>query len=234
MQSKIILITGASSGIGEATARVLAQQGHTVCLVGRNKERLQKLTDVGTTFECDMRQPEDFKKVVDAIVGQHGQLDVLINNAGLGFFNPIAEAPLEEWHEMVDTNIKGALTAIHSCLPHLIQAGGHIVNIASVGAHNVFANSGVYCATKHALLAISEGLRLELSGKINVTTISPGPVATAFIDQTHNPKLLKEYKDYFAAGLDPKTVANQIAHALASSEDGVVSEIIIRPKRIER
>lgn len=234
MSKKVILITGASSGIGQATAQVLASEGHTVCLMGRNREKLEALQSGGSIHVCDVRDAERVSSEVQSILATYGRLDAVVNNAGLGYFNTIAEAPLAEWHEMVDVNVKGALNVIHACLPHLIASGGHLINIASVGAHHVFANSGVYCATKHALLAISEGLRLELSGKINVTTISPGPVATPFIDQTQNPKLLQEYKDYFAAGLNPITVARQIAYALAMAEDGVVSEIIIRPKRVER
>lgn len=234
MSKKVILVTGASSGIGQATAQVLAAEGHTLCLMGRNQQKLEAMQTDGSLHFCDVRDADHVAAEVQAIVQTHGRLDAVVNNAGLGYFNTIAGAPLSEWHEMVDVNIKGALNVIHACLPHLIASSGHLINIASVGAHHVFANSGVYCATKHALLAISEGLRLELSGKINVTTISPGPVATPFIEQTQNPKLLQEYKDYFAAGLRPETVARQIAYALAMAEDGIVSEIIIRPKRVER
>jgi NADP-dependent 3-hydroxy acid dehydrogenase YdfG len=234
MSTKVILVTGAGSGIGQATARRLSGEGHTLCLMGRNRAKLEALQLPGSIHICDVRDADAVRAEVNAIQSTHGRIDAVVNNAGLGYFNPIAEAPLAEWHEMVDVNVKGALNVIHACLPHLMASGGHLINIASVGGHNVFANSGVYCATKHALLAISEGLRLELSGKINVTTISPGPVATPFIEQTKNPRLLSEYKDYFAAGLQPDTVARQIAYALTMAEDGVVSEIIIRPKRVER
>jgi NADP-dependent 3-hydroxy acid dehydrogenase YdfG len=203
-------------------------------LVGRNEDKLKALAPYGDVFACDMRDTAKFQSLVTQTVSVHGGLHALINNAGMGHFNPVKDAPLHEWHDMVDINIKGALTAIHTCLPHLLAVRGHLINIASVGAHHVFPNSGIYCATKHALLAVSESLRLELSSQLDVTTISPGPVATSFIEKTTNPGLLQEYRDYFAQGLDPMTVAENIAFALSMGGKGVVSEIIVRPKRIER
>jgi NADP-dependent 3-hydroxy acid dehydrogenase YdfG len=131
----------------------------------------------------------------------------------------------------VDTNVKGMLNGIHVFLPHLIASSGQIINLGSVASHQVFPNSGIYCATKHAVFAISESLRLELADKIRVTTISPGSVNTPFIGKTTNPEMLSNYKDYFAAGLTPDAVAQQIAHALNAPSGSVISEIIIRPAR---
>jgi NADP-dependent 3-hydroxy acid dehydrogenase YdfG len=154
-----------------------------------------------------------------------------VNNAGLGFFDPLQQAKLEHWHEMIDTNIKGILNAFHAAMPHLIEARGHVINIGSVSSHLVFPNSGVYSATKHAVLAISESIRIELSGKIGVTTISPGAVNTPFIEQTTNAQLLQELRPGFAGGLAPETIAEQIAFVLSHEGRAVISEIIIRPDK---
>ena len=132
---------------------------------------------------------------------------------------------------MVDTNVKGVLNTIHATLPELRSRKGHVINLASVAAHHVFPNSGVYCSTKWAVAALSESIRIELAKEVRVTTISPGAVNTAFISQTHNEELLSEYRDYFAAGLHPDLIAQNIVLAIETDESAVISEIIIRPNR---
>lgn len=233
---KKIVITGAASGIGLSTARLLAASGHKLMLLSRNASMLQTLQDeLGnsvSTAVIDVTDADGLKIIANRLAHEWNGIDALINNAGIGFFDTLEEGLLENWHQMVNTNVIGLLNAIHAFLPQLISTQGHIINIGSVAAHQVFANSAVYSATKHAVFAISEGLRIELAGKIRVTTISPGAVNTPFINQTHTPRMLTEYKEYFAAGLPPEQVAEQIMHVLSLPSTSVISEIIIRPNRV--
>ncbi|MBL7941431.1 MAG: SDR family oxidoreductase [Flavobacteriales bacterium] len=232
---KIILITGASSGIGMETAIALHRAGHYIVLAARNLNKLEllanRLSDRCTTYRCDVTSYASVSEVVTQIIAAHGRLDVLVNNAGVGYFDKVADGKIDEWHNMVNVNVNGVLNCIHVALPHLLESKGHVVNIASVAAHNVFVNSGVYCGTKHAVLAFSEALRLELAGKLKVTTISPGAVNTAFIDSTTNQEMLSNYKDYFQSAMPPAYVASEIARAIDTPDDMVLSEVIIRPHR---
>ena len=132
---------------------------------------------------------------------------------------------------MVDINIKGVLNCLHAALPSLRTNKGHVVNVGSVASHQVFPNSGVYCATKHAVLAISQSIQIELKGIVKITTISPGPVDTDFINKTTNEVLHDEMKDYFATALRPMDVAREIKHAIESSDSVVINEILLRPFR---
>lgn len=235
MNPKNIVITGASSGIGESTARLLSRAGHRLLLIARNESRLDALiSECGPHIQksvCDVRDYASISAAFSAFQDKNGSLDVLVNNAGLGFFDTLAGGKIEEWHEMVDTNVKGLLNCIHAGLPYLIQSRGQIINMGSVASHLVFPNSGVYCATKHAVFAISESIRMELPDKVRVTTISPGSVNTPFVDKTSNPEMLKEYKNYFAAGMSPDLIAEQILHAINCPPGSVISEIIVRPSR---
>jgi NADP-dependent 3-hydroxy acid dehydrogenase YdfG len=235
---KHIVITGASSGIGMATASLLARKGYKLTLGARN---LAKLEEIKANFPqliqvkaCDVRNYDEVTSFVEFALKVNGPIDALINNAGLGYFDTVIGGKIEEWHEMFDTNVKGLLNCLHVCLPHLIASTGHVINLGSVASHNVFANSGVYCATKHAVFAISESLRLELPDKLRVTTISPGSTNTAFIDKTTNEEMLKNYKDYFAAGMSADVIAQQIHYALECPKEAVISEIIIRPNRASK
>ncbi len=232
-EMKHIVITGASSGIGKTTAKLLLDAGHRVSLLSRSIERLSDEFDSpnASLVQCDVKDYDSVHKAIDQAFEAQGTIDVLINNAGLGVFDKFAEGKIEEWHNMVDTNVKGVLNCLHVALPHLRASKGHIINIASVAAHHVFPNSGVYCSTKWAVAAISESIRLELANEVRVTTISPGAVNTAFIDQTSNEDLLKDYKGYFAEGLSPSIIAENILHAINTSETAVISEIIVRPNR---
>ena len=235
---KNILITGATSGIGRAAANLLAEKGYKLCLTGRDMKKFsdlpQRTTQHAHLIECDVRDYNDVQRVIDFMKEKLGSVDVIINNAGLGFFDQVVTGKIEQWHEMVDTNVKGVLNVIHTSLPHLIESGGHIINIGSVASHQVFPNSGIYCATKHAVFAISESIRLELADKVRVTTISPGSVNTPFIEKTTNEKMLGEYRNYFAQGLSADDIADAILFAIESSEGSVVSEVIIRPNRVVR
>ncbi len=233
--SKTIFLTGASSGIGRATAVLLASSGHHIFATARNAAALEALRKTNesniSTAVADVCDTEAMQAAVALCIAKYGKIDVLINNAGLGIFDPVGDGKLEDWHRMVDVNIKGLLTTTHLILPELRKNRGQLINLTSVAAHNVFANSGIYCSTKHAVLAISEAIRLELGTEIRVTSISPGAVNTAFIDQTNNLDLLNNYKDYFASGLSAEDIAKQIQYAVDAPEHAVISEIIIRPNK---
>jgi NADP-dependent 3-hydroxy acid dehydrogenase YdfG len=228
---KRIIITGASSGIGLATANLLLQEGHQVGLISRSGVKGADESENLMHITCDVRDYDQVAAAGRAFIERFGGVDVLVNNAGLGYFDTVFNGKIEEWHNMFDTNVKGLLNCLHVFLPELVKSTGHIVNIGSVASHQVFPNSGVYCATKHAVWAISEAIRLELPDKVRVTTISPGSVNTPFISSTSNEEMLNQYKDYFAAGLSADVVAQQIMHAVNTPQGAVITEIIIRPNR---
>lgn len=232
--SKTVVITGASSGIGLSTARLLAASNYNVALLSRNQAQLLKIENDFPNvkaFVCDVTNANDVAAVFASVVNHFGGIDVLVNNAGLGIFDPLAEAKLDDWHRMIDVNVKGLLNCVHAALPHLRARKGNLINIGSVASHHVFANSGVYCASKHAVLAISEALRVELSSEIKVTTVSPGSVNTAFIHQTKNEQLLESYVPNFESGLSPETIAQQIKYIIELPHEAVMNEIIIRPNK---
>ena len=235
IQNKVVLITGASSGIGEATARALVARGARVALAARRAERLQQLADelgqAASYQALDVTAPDQVQAWVQTAKEKHGQIDALVNNAGLGHMSPMTEAPLEDWHRMVDVNVKGFLTAIHATLPHLVASRGHLVNLASVAAHNVYPNSVVYAATKHFVKVISQGLRLELRDQVRVTNISPGAVETEFIQQIHPPEIRSQYEKAFQDVLTAEDIGQAIADALDAETRLVISELIIRPNK---
>ncbi|UTW63389.1 SDR family oxidoreductase [bacterium SCSIO 12741] len=234
--SRVILLSGAGSGIGRATALLLDKNGFSLSLTSRNQQKLDalqsELTGDHLYVAADVRNESEVAHWMNQTVEKWGKMDALVTNAGLGYFDPVEEGKLAEWHTMVDVNIKGLLNCIYHALPHLKKSeGAQLIQLGSVASHQVFPNSGVYCATKHAVLAISQSIHLEMAKDIRVTTISPGAVATPFIEQSTNDGLVNEMRDYFAAGLKPEDVANQILHALEQPEDVTLSEIIVRPKR---
>ena len=175
-----IWITGASSGIGRACALALAGAGHRVWASARSLDQLESLSRETADLQgeliahpLDVTAPEQVSACAKAMVETWGGIDVVIPNAGMGLFNPLQEAPLSEWHTMVEVNVSGVLSTIHAALPSLLSNKGHVINIGSLAARQVFPNSGVYCATKHAVLAISESLRTEFRNDLAVTTINP-------------------------------------------------------------
>ncbi|MCL4158868.1 UNVERIFIED_CONTAM: hypothetical protein GTU68_021957, partial [Idotea baltica] len=219
---KNIILTGASSGIGQAVAKALDNGAYRIAIAGRNKERLEAL---GKELSCeyiihqgDVRDYADSKKMIETCIERWGQVDVLINNAGLGYFDPLDSGKIDEWNAMVDINIKGILNCLHVALPSLKACKGHVINVGSVASHQVFPNSGVYSATKHAVLAISQSMRIELNGQVKVTTISPGPVDTDFINKTSNQELADGMREYFASALRPSDVADQVRHVIESPD----------------
>lgn len=235
--SSIVFLTGASSGIGAATARLLVQKGHRVFACARRREKLEELAtslpepvrDSLAIRVLDVLDVEDHRKAVAECVDRFGGLDVAVPNAGLGIFDNLGEAALEDWHTMVDVNVKGVLTTLHCCLPLLREAKGLVVNIGSVASRNVFPFSGVYCATKHAVLALGEAIRQDLKSEVASTTICPGAVDTDFIEQTYNVDLLDQYRPNFKKGMNPDFIAEHVLLAIEHRGRGVVSDITLRP-----
>ena len=238
MKKLNVLITGASSGIGASAAKTICAAGHNVLGFARRMEKLDAISKEcsglkGTfiPFEGDIKIDEDTDNAVSLMLEKFGSIDVVIPNAGLGHFNPLNEGTMDEWRSMVDVNVTGVLKTIHATLPHLISSKGHLVNIGSLAARQVFENSGVYCATKHFILAMSESIRIEVSDKVAVTTINPGAVNTEFIGHTANDSLRNEYKTRFDSGMDSSFIANAILEAIEAGGKGIYSEITLRPDR---
>lgn len=236
LANKIILITGASSGIGEATARELAAAGATVVLGARRIDRLEKLVDEiegaggkAQARSLDVTSREDVQTFVDAARAEYGRIDVIINNAGVMPLSPMASLKVDEWDRMVDVNIKGVLHGIAAVLPAMNEQGaGQIINIASTGGHVVSPTAAVYCATKYAVRAISEGLRQE-NDKLRVTIICPGVTESELADSISDDKGREEMKEYRKVAISPEAVARAIRFAIEQPADVDTSEIIIRP-----
>jgi len=230
--SKNILITGATSGIGKSISLLAMRRGHKLFITGRNEDELIRMASGKSNVfykKCDVRSPYEVSEICSSAKSNMGSIDVLINNAGIGIFDDVIDSKIEDWHTMVDVNIKGVLNFIHFCLTHLIESRGHLINMGSVASHHVYPSSGVYCATKHAIFAMSESIRIELSKKIKVTTISPGSVNTPFIDQTKNPNLLDKFRKSFNEGMDPEWVAEEILRVIELPDNVNIGEIILRP-----
>jgi NADP-dependent 3-hydroxy acid dehydrogenase YdfG len=240
VEQKVVVITGASSGIGEATARSLAQQGAKVVLGARRTERLAILaTDIraqgGVAEYCavDVRQQAQVQALVDFAREKFGQVDVVINNAGVMPLSALEELKIEEWERMIDVNIKGVLYGIAAGLPLMKSQGfGHFINISSIGGHAVYPTAAVYCATKYAVRAISEGLRQEqLDGDIRVTIISPGVVESELADSISDPAARDGMKAFRQIALTPDAIARAVCYAINQPADVDVSEIIVRPTK---
>lgn len=236
LTDKVILITGASSGIGEATARHLAAHGARVVLGARRTERLEKLTDSirasGGTAEyraLDVTSLADTQAFADFALQKFGRIDVIINNAGVMPLSPLAELRIEEWNRMIDVNIRGVLHGIAAVLPHMTgRKAGHIINLSSIGGHRVWPTCAVYSGTKFAVRAISEGLRQETQD-IRVTIISPGVVESELADTITSPTTAAAMADFRKVALTPDAIARAIAYAIEQPADVDVNELIVRP-----
>ncbi len=228
---KIILLTGASSGIGEATARRLVQAGHHLVIGARRIERLQNLRDELGNIDClaiDVTQAEDLAKMAQFALQQHGRIDVLINNAGVMPLSPLAALKMEEWRQTIDVNVHGVLNGIAAVLPTMQQQrAGQIINVASIGAHAVFPLSAVYCASKFAVRAISDGLRQE-SDYIRVTVVSPGVVASELADHITDASAKASMEGFRRIALPAEAIADAIAWSIEQPDSVDVSEIIVR------
>lgn len=240
ISQKVIIITGASSGIGESAARILAQKGARVVLGARRTERLESLAaDIraqGGEVEyrpVDVRQQDQVQALVDFAREKFGRVDVIVNNAGVMPLSPLAELKVDEWERMIDVNIKGVLYGIAAGLPLMKRQGfGHFVNISSIGGHAVYPTAAVYCATKYAVRAISEGLRQEqLDGDIRVTIISPGVVESELADSISDLASRAAMDNFRQIALTPDAIARAVCYAIEQPADVDVSEIIVRPTK---
>ncbi|MFI9463387.1 SDR family oxidoreductase [Streptomyces xiamenensis] len=236
--AKVVAVTGASSGIGEATARRLAADGHRVFLGARRTDRLAALTEeinaAGGTAAYRPLDVTDAASVRDFVSGAHtrfGRLDVLVNNAGVMPLSPLDALRTDEWDRMIDVNLRGVLHGIAAALPLMREqeGGGHLVNVASVGAYEVSPTAAVYCATKFAVRAISEGLRQESGGRVRVTLVSPGVTESELADGISDPVARAAMAAYRAVALPASAVADAIGYAVAQPREVDVNEIVVRP-----
>lgn len=231
--NKIVLVTGATSGIGAAVARRLAAQGHRVLAGARREDRLAELA--GDNIEVrrlDVTDRADFASFVDGAVAAHGRIDVIVNNAGVMPLSRLDALLVDEWDAMIDVNVRGLLNGIAAALPQFQRQGhGHFVTVASVGAHEVVPTAAVYCATKHAAWAITEGLRQELDPAIRVTTVSPGVVESELAQSITDPTAAAAMQTYRADSIPPDAIARAIAYAIDEPADVDVNELVIRPAR---
>lgn len=245
LEGTVALVTGASSGIGEATARALASAGASVAISARRADRLEQLAgqirEAGGTalpIEADVSSPEAASSAVERTVSELGRLDTLINNAGVMLLGPVVGAPLEEWQRMLDVNVAGLLYCAHAALPHLLRAAedgprqvADLVNISSVAGRVARSGSGVYNLTKHGVGAFSESLRQEVAGRhVRVSVIEPGAVATEL--RSHNrPEIQDQIEKRFSdiEVLEADDIADAIAYVVTRPRRVAINEVLIRP-----
>lgn len=237
IEGKVVLITGASSGIGAATATMLAARGARVVITARRKDRLDRLARTiaasggeARAYALDVTDCAQVHSVVAAVAEDHGHVDVLVNNAGLMPIRPMAAVNVQEWDAMIDVNLKGVLYGIAAVLPRfLAQGSGHIVNLSSVAGTKVFAPGGtVYSGTKFAVSAISEGLRQEVGGAIRITAIEPGAVESD-LKFTTTGGATDTVLAFYEQAIPADAVARAIAYAIEQPADVDVNEIVLRP-----
>ena len=239
ISGKVVVITGASSGLGEATARLLAKQGALVVLGARRADRIDalahELTAAGgkaLSVATDVRDREQVKRLVDTAVKSFGRIDVMLNNAGVMPLAPLERLKTDEWDQMIDVNLKGVLNGIAAALPYMKeQKSGHFINVSSVAGHKIIPDGTVYCATKFAVRALSEGLRQEVKPyNIRTTVISPGAVATELHEHISEKTIQARTKDFVSKIAVPaETFARMVAFAINEPADVDVNEILFRP-----
>ncbi|AEF22796.1 SDR family oxidoreductase [Pseudomonas fulva] len=237
IQEKVVLITGASSGIGEGCARLLAEKGARVVLGARRVERLEQLVEdiraaggQAIARHLDVTDAADVQAFVDAAKAEYGRVDVLLNNAGVMPLSMIEALKLDEWNRMIDVNIRGVLHGIAAALPVMqAQRSGQIINVASIGAYRVSPTAAVYCATKYAVRAISDGLRQEVGGDIRVTLVSPGVVESELADSISDEGARDAMREFRKVAISPSAIARAVAYAIEQPADVDVSELVVRP-----
>ena len=242
IEGKVVVITGASSGLGEATARMLSALGATVVLGARRVDRIEaiarELEAAGgraLALPTDVTRAADVQRLVDAAVEKFGRIDVLVNNAGLMPSSPLERLKIEDWDRMIDVNIKGVLYGIAAALPHMkARKSGHIVNVSSVAGHKVRAGTAVYSATKHAVRVLTEGLRQEVKPyDIRTTIVSPGAVATELPDSITEADVQAGVKAFYEIAIPADSFARAVVYALSQPDDVDINEILFRPTRQE-
>ena len=238
IENKVVVITGASSGLGEATARLLAKKGAKVALGARRTEKLQAIVHdlraEGGQAEfigMDITKPQEVQALIEKALSAFGQIDVLVNNAGLMSIAPLSELKVDEWDRMIDINIKGVLYGIAATLPVFQKQNfGHFINLASVAGIKVFSPGGtVYSGTKFAVRAISEGLRHEVGGTIRTTTIEPGAVESELKFGSSHKESSEFVTDFYKQAIPADSVARAIAYAIEQPADVDINEIVLRP-----
>lgn len=239
IEGKVVVITGASSGMGEAAARHLAAQGAAVVLGARRIERLEALaaeiTGAGgkaLAVGTDVTDREEVQRLVDAAVEAYGRIDVLINNAGIMPLSPLERLKVDEWDQMIDVNLRGVLYGIAAALPYMKdQESGHIINLSSVAGHKLFGGSAVYSATKFGVRALSEGLRQEVKPyNIRTTIISPGAVKTELLDHISEKDVQEANREYVGeVGVPADSFARIVAFVISQPAELDINEILFRP-----
>jgi NADP-dependent 3-hydroxy acid dehydrogenase YdfG len=242
IEGKVVVITGASSGLGEATARMLSAHGATVVLGARRVERIDALAaelaragGKALALGTDVTRSAEVQRLVDAAVEKFGRIDVIVNNAGLMPHSPLERGKVEDWDRMIDVNIKGVLYGIAAALPHMkAQRSGHIINVSSVAGHKVRPGIAVYAATKFAVRVISEGLREEVTPyNIRTTIISPGAVMSELPDSVTEPDIAESVRNLYKIAIPAESFANMVAFAISQPEDVDINEILFRPTKQE-
>ena len=241
LEGKVALVTGASSGIGEAVARALASEGAAVGLGARRMDRLRALADDirasdGSALPCsvDVTVRDDVDRFAGEVLEAFGRIDILVNNAGVMPLSPVAEVRVEEWERMVDVNVKGVLYGIAAVLPTMLRQGaGHVVNIGSVAGRRPFPGGSVYSATKFAVRSLTAGMQLELSASkgIRVTDVQPGGVETELMDHIDDEQTRQRFEAAWAGKerLLAEDVAAAVVYAVTAPARVNVNEILIRP-----
>ncbi|MDB6062507.1 MAG: putative short-chain dehydrogenase/reductase [Verrucomicrobiaceae bacterium] len=234
LKDKVVVITGASSGIGEATARHLAALGANVVLGARRGDRLAKLADsIGANAiwrATDVTKLDDLLALAKLAIDRFGRIDALVNNAGIMPASPMAMGKVDDWDRTIDVNVKGVLYGIHSVLNHMLERGnGSIINIASVSAHDAHAGGAVYAASKFAVRAITEALRKETSGKVRVCMICPGITESELTESVTVPEIRDMARGMSQAAMPAQAIADAVAYVLAQPDGVAVNEIIVRP-----
>ena len=236
IQGKVVLITGASSGIGEAAAKLIAGKGAHVVLGARRTDRLEKLAAEihaqggSARFRAlDVTELADMQAFADFARAQFGKIDVIINNAGVMPLSPLSALKIDEWNQMLDVNVRGVLHGIAAVLPGMeAQGHGQVINISSIGGLSVVPTAAVYCATKFAVRAISDGLRQE-TDKIRVTVVCPGVVESELAETISDEGARAAMKEFRRVALTPDAIARALAYAIEQPDDVDVSEIVVRP-----
>ena len=237
IENKVVVITGASSGLGEAAARRLAAGGAKLILGARRVDRLEKIArdlSLGeqAVLRTDVTRANEVNKLVEHAINVHGRIDVMLNNAGIMPHSPLERCKIDDWDRTIDINIKGVLYGIAAALPHMKEKkSGHIINVSSVAGHKVRPSSAVYAATKTAVRVISEGLRQEVKPyNIRTTIISPGAVQSELPDSVTEPDIAEAVKGLYAShAISAESFANVVAFAMSQPDDVDVNEILFRP-----